>query len=162
MNRKSPLAQAVAAQRTIDVLDFTSDEEDDENEEEGETARDRRRELQELVYDAAATVLSSRRLTEFVENHSVRIQTSTEGRRRSATLIARKMGDWGRYGLQPLRVSTQNDGEAESTLTYATLKGGHFDGQLQIILSQRRNDAVSIQVRISVPKKGRKVSSNRT
>lgn len=110
------------------------------------------------MYDAAAEVLSSRRLTEFVEpTNLLRFQSSQERRQRLGILVVKNMGNWGRYGLQPLRISQQQEGEQSSSLTFTTLKGGHFDGQLSIKAEQTKKDTLSIQVSLGVPRKGRKV-----
>lgn len=110
------------------------------------------------LYDAAADVLSSRRLTEFVNPpNMLRLQPSEEKRQRLAILVVQKMGNWGRYGLQPLRVSSEQEEENVASVTYTTLKGGHFDGQLLIRMERTKETKLVIQVRLGVPKKGRKV-----
>lgn len=114
--------------------------------------------VMDTLYDSAADVLSSRRLTELVDPpESLRFQSSSERRQRSGVLVVEKMGDFGRFGLQPLRISQQQEGEAVSSLTYTTLKGGHFDGQLIVKVERTKKDSLIIQVRLGVPKKGRKV-----
>lgn len=110
------------------------------------------------MYDAAATVLSSRHLTEFVDPpKSLRLQASQETRLRSAVLVVRKVGDWGGYGLQPLRVAHQQEGANVASLTNSTLKGGHFDGQISIRVQQTKEEQRVMQVRLLIPTKGRKV-----
>jgi uncharacterized protein (UPF0548 family) len=110
------------------------------------------------MYDAAAEILSSRRLTEFVDPpKSLRLQSSQEKRQGSAILVVQKLGDWGRYGLQPLQVAHYQEGDVVASLTYSTLKGGHFDGQIDIRVERTKKDTLVIQVRLGVPKKGRKV-----
>jgi hypothetical protein len=114
----------------------------------------------DTLYDAAAEVLSSRRLTEFVSPpKALRIQSNhdEEKRQRSAILVVQKMGNWGRFGLQPLRVSSQHEGESVASLTFTTLKGGHFDGQIAITVERTKKDTLVIQIRLGIPKKGRKV-----
>jgi len=119
---------------------------------------DEQRYIMDIMYDAAAEVLSSRRLTEFVEPPNLlRLQSSQEKRQRSAILIVQGMGNWGRYGLQPLRISQQQEGENMASLTYTTLKGGHFDGQLLVKVERTKEDSLQVLVLIGVPKKGRKV-----
>ena len=127
-----------------------------------------KQEIMDTMYDAAAEVLSSGRLTEFVDPPSVlrlqasqekrqRLQASQEKRQRSAMLVVKGMGDWKRYGLQPLRVSNQQEGDTVASLTYTTLKGGHFDGQLTVKVERTKNDTLVVQIRLGIPKKGRKV-----
>lgn len=119
-----------------------------------------RAQVMDTLYDAAAEVLSSRRLTEFVNPpKALRIQSNNEEKRqRSAILVVQKMGNWGRFGLQPLRVSSQHEGEAVASLTFTTLKGGHFDGQIAITVERTKKDTLVIQIRLGIPKKGRKVT----
>jgi hypothetical protein len=119
---------------------------------------DRREEVLDIMYDAAAEVISSRRLTEFVDPPKLlRLQSSQEKRQRSAILVVQKLGDLGRYGLQPLQVAHHLEGNNVASLTYSTLKGGHFDGQIDIRVERTKKDALIVQVRLGVPKKGRKV-----
>jgi uncharacterized protein (UPF0548 family) len=102
------------------------------------------------MYDAAAEVLSSRRLTEFVDPpEKLRLQSSQEERQQSAILVVQKLGVWGRYGLQPLQVTNCLEGDAVASLTYSTLKGGHFDGQIDIRVEQTK-DTLIVQVRLGV------------
>lgn len=124
---------------------------------------DRQAEVLGILYDAAVDVLSSRRLTEFVDPpKSLRLQTSQGKSQQSAILVVHKLGVWGRYGLQPLQVAHQQEGDAVASLTYSTLKGGHFDGQIDIRVERTKEDMLVIQVRLAIPKKGRKVWSRLT
>jgi len=157
LSRKSELVQAVTAQQTLDADDFLSTQNDDDvTESDTERAH-----VMDTLYDAAAEVLSSRRLTEFVNPpKALRIQSNHEEKRqRSAILVVQKMGNWGRFGLQPLRVSSsQHEGESVASLTFTTLKGGHFDGQIAITVERTKKDTLVIQIRLGIPKKGRKLN----
>jgi uncharacterized protein (UPF0548 family) len=160
LSRKSELVQAVTAQQTLDANEFLSMIQDDDDVKESDTAQERAL-VMDTLYDAAAEVLSSRRLTEFVSPpKALRIQSNhdEEKRQRSAILVVQKMGNWGRFGLQPLRVSSQHEGESVASLTFTTLKGGHFDGQIAITVERTKKDTLVIQIRLGIPKKGRKLN----
>jgi hypothetical protein len=87
----------------------------------------------DLMYNAAAEVLSLRRLTEFVDPPTtLRLQSSQGMRQQTGILVVNKLGDWGQFGLQPLKVAHQQEGDRVSSLACSTLKGGHFDGQIDI------------------------------
>lgn len=153
------MIQAVTAQVTIDVDPLVPDEDDEEMDEQEEGTLTKQEEMSELVYDAAAAVLSSRSLSEFVDPpKSVRIQSSDGGRQRYAYLVIKKLGDWGRYGLQPLKVSNQQETDDESRLVYSTLRGGHFDGELSISVERiKRNNRIVVITSLAVPRKGKKL-----
>ena len=155
LGRKAMLSSAALAQVTINLDDFIpegllEDKEDDEV----EAIRD---EVAHILYEeAAANVLASRRFSEFTDN-KVRFQSSSEDRKRSAALVFPKSGDWGRYGLQPLKVAQQSEGETYTQIKYSTLKGGVFDGQVHFVVEQTKAGNVMIQVKALIPKKGRKL-----
>ena len=80
------------------------------------------------------------------------------------------MGDWGRYGIQPLCVSYKEDSPNLKSVVYHTLKGGHFDGEIKfqvelegdIDQDHNNNDKntqsecnVIVSVTLLIPKKGR-------
>lgn len=158
------MIQAVTAQVTIDVDALIPDDEDDDEAmvEQEEGTLTKQEEMSELVFDAAAAVLSSRRLSEFVDPpKSMRLQSSDGGRQRYAYLVIKKLGDWSRYGLQPLKVSNQQESQDESKLVYSTMRGGHFDGELSISVKRiKRNNQIVVVASLAVPKKGKKLKRN--
>jgi uncharacterized protein (UPF0548 family) len=109
-----------------------------------------------IVFEQAVNILSSRRFTEFTDS-MIRFQSSHDKRQRSAVLVIPSSGDWGRFGLQPLRVTHQSEDETCIDLTYSTLKGGVFDGQIQFSAKQVESGDVVLQVSILIPRKSRKL-----
>ena len=156
LGRKAILSSAAVAQVTILLDDFIPESLLEDQEDDGVSAI--RNEVANILYEeAAVNVLANRRLSEFTDNN-LRFQSSTDDRQRYGVLILPKSGDWGRYGLQPFKVAHQSQGEAFSQLKYTTLKGGVFDGQLHFIVEQTKDGNVMVQVRVLVPKKGRKLN----
>ena len=91
-------------------------------------------EVLHIMYDAAASVLSVDRIC-------------------GSAKVAKKTGKLGSYGLQPLQVVHQQEGPNAASLTYSTLQGGHFDGQIYI-RAKKVKDKLVIQVRLLIQKKG--------
>lgn len=156
LGRKAILNSAAIGQVTIRLDDFIpesllEDQDDDE-------VNAIRNEVANILYEEAAiNVLANRRLSEFTDN-KMRFQSSTDDRHRYGVLILPKAGDWGRYGLQPFKVAHQSQGEAFSQIKYSTLKGGVFDGQVHFVVEQTKEGNVMVQVRVLIPKKGRRLS----
>lgn len=213
--RKSSFGLAVVARRTVDVSSLVpelgddagagrtgrireggdvndqDDDEEDDNVNEDDEVDERTILLQEATdatFDAALTVLSSRRFTEFASvddtDQLVRFQSTPSssgdgGSRRAgggvgggAVLVVKSMGDFGRYGLQPLRVAHQEESTDSASVIYYTVKGGHFDGEIRLAVGindgldddegegdedDDRAPSIVITVNLVVPKKGRKV-----
>jgi hypothetical protein len=155
LGRKAKLTSAATAQATIYLEDFIPEELLEEKEEEEiEAIRD---EVADVLYQqAAANVLTSRRFTEFTES-KLRFQSSNDSRQRSGVLVLPKSGDWGRYGVQSLKVAQQSEGETYVQIKYSTLKGGVFDGQVHLLVEQTKAGDVVVQVHALIPKKGRKL-----
>jgi len=204
--RKSSFGMAVVARRTVDVASLVpelgGDDDDDYREGDdnvnGDDVVDERtvllQEATDAAFDAALTVLSSRRFTEFASGDDddadqlVRFQSTPsssggggggESRRSrgggggvgdGAVLVVKSMGDFGRYGLQPLRVAHQEESTDSASVIYYTVKGGHFDGEIRVavgIINGGLDDegdgddggapSIVITVNLVVPKKGRRV-----
>jgi len=168
LSRKSELTKAASAQITIPIASFMEVGADNENEEEDE--EDVMDYIMDICYNHAVDVLSARHFTEYVPNDSILMHTlqKDEGRKRFAVLVAKKLGDLGRYGLVPLQVTQKQEGESETSLTYSTLKGAPFTGQIHISAVQKRpsikkggsadNMSVVLQVHLAIPRKGNKIS----
>ena len=153
--RKATLSSASVAQVTI-LLDDLIPESilEDQAESDVEAIRE---EVAHILYeDAALNVLASRRFSEFTDT-KVRFQTSKDDRGRHGILVIPKSGDWGRYGLQPLKVVHQSEGAVRSQITYSTLKGGVFDAQVLVVVERARYGNVIVRVEALVPKKGRRL-----
>ena len=156
LGRKATLSSAAVAQVTISLDDLIPDSLlEDHEESEVDAIRD---EVAHILYeDAALNVLASRRFTEFTDT-KVRFQTSKVDRGRYGLLVIPKSGDWGRFGLQPLKVVHQSEGETRAQITYSTLKGGVVDAQVRMIVERTRDGNVIVRVEALLPKKGRKLS----
>ena len=147
-SKKADLSQAATAQVTIKLTDLIPEEWDGDE--------DYEQAVRSALIESAGNILMDRRFTEFVDGKT-RMQSSSESRQRSSVLVIPRSGDWGRYGLQPLRVAKQSEGETYLDLLYTTLKGGIFDGQLQFAVDQKDNGDVVIQTNVLIPKRARKV-----
>lgn len=132
-----------------------------------------------LSMDASEVILSSRRFTEYVSSETGAIRfyspnTSSSSRHKrfhveetqddkaeGAALVAKKMGDWGRFGIQPLRVASEEIADDKTSVVYHTLKGGHFDGEIIITREKVEEDdedpSVIVAVSLIVPRPGRKI-----
>lgn len=108
----------------------------------------------DVAYESAVGVLLQRRYSEFSPSnkHSVSFIPSPTTILRSAArkraygqskggaegaIIMKGLGDWRRYGIQPLRVSYEEQlkgASAGSSLVVGlyTVRGGHFDGEIRI------------------------------
>jgi hypothetical protein len=133
----------------------------------------------ELAHESALTILESRRFSEVVENpKSLRFQATTAGttKNEGATIVMKSLGDWNRYGIQPLRLAYQEDTVEMNSVGFYTLKGGHFDGEIRFSVEctnhvendetkensgdmSSHNGGLVVSVSLVIAKKGRKVSA---
>lgn len=117
----------------------------------------------EIAIKAAKTVLDARRFTEFISTPSDQLRFySSRHDNSKAALVVKKMGDWKRYGIQPLRVAHEYEDDASKNIVYYTIKGGHFDGEIKVSMRKVENDdgdgpSVLINVAIVIPKGGRQI-----
>ena len=183
--RKSAFSLAVTAQKTLKIeeilpdgweakLDSTESADDDnDGNNDGENQLDQRaifiQNAADTVLEAAAAVLSAKRFTEFAATddgkaEAVRFQPSPIGGRKSGgTLVVKSMGDFNRFGLQPLRVVRQEESEDAASVVFSTLQGGHFDGEVQFAVQMKDGEddndipSVAITANLVVPRKGRKL-----
>ena len=161
--RKSEIAKAASAQITIPIKSFIEEKDgEDENEDEAEFDF-----TMDLCYNHAVDVLTSRQLTEYAPQKSVRLHTfqqqQDEGLQRFAVLVVKKLGDWGRYGLVPLLVTRKNESDEATSLTLSTLRGAPFTGQIHVSVEQRRpkeggDMAIVIMVHLAIPRKANKIA----
>lgn len=183
--RKSAFSLAVTAQKTLKIeeilpdgweakLDSTESADDDSDENNGgENQLDQRaifiQNAADTVLEAATAVLSANRFTEFAATddgkaEAVRFQPSPIGGRKSGgTLVVKSMGDFNRFGLQPMRVVRQEKSEDAASVVFSTLQGGHFDGEVQFAVQMKDGEddsdipSVAITANLVVPRKGRKL-----
>lgn len=163
----------------------------DENNITMEEAEDK--ELQ-YTWNAASSILNSRRFAEYMfetasnkrGNTTLDISFQTtksvsskeEEEEEVAAIIVKGMGDFGRYGIQPLRLALYKDtvdknndmhrddnddleGSSPSfiVVAYSTLSGGHWDGELCITVDAIKKEGnptqLAVSVSILIPKGGR-------
>eukprot|EP00978_Attheya_sp_CCMP212_P029852 scaffold107581_cov49-Attheya_sp.AAC.1 len=135
----------------------------------------------ELAHESALTILESRRFSEFVENpKSLRFQATTAGSKKNegATIVMKSLGDWNRYGIQPLGLAYQEDTVEMNSVGFYTLKGGHFDGEIRFSVEytnhvktdeteensgdmSSHNGGLVVSVSLVIAKKGRKLSKKK-
>ena len=116
----------------------------------------------DLAFKTGESIIAARRFSEFISSspNSIRF-VARGGTMDKAALVVKSMGDWKRYGVQPLRVAREENSEGISSVIYYTLKGGHFDGEF--LVSVEKNDgedpSVHVTVTLLIPKGGRKIST---
>lgn len=163
LSRKSSIAKAASARVTISPTSFIDNEEDDEVDD------DQIDFILNTCYNAAADILSTRQITEYAPDQQVKLHTlikNEEGRRRFGMLVVKKAGDWNRFGLIPIQVTRQNESDDLISLTYSTLKGSHFAGQIHISIqkqqpskrSKKKVADIVVQVSVAMPKKAPRIS----
>jgi hypothetical protein len=185
--RKSAFSLAVTAQKTLKIGEMlpegweakllsestaAADDDSSENNDGDNQPVKRATFIQnaaDTVLEAATMVLSAKRFTEFAATddgkaEAVRFQPSPIGRGKSGgTLVVKSMGDFGRFGLQPLRVVRQEESEDAASVVFSTLQGGHFDGEIQFAVQMKDAEddddipSVAITANLVVPRKGRKL-----
>lgn len=177
LGRKSDVAMSITARKTVDVESLLPgyEEDDDMTEEETAALREIMNDAVDAAHIAAVSVLSSRRFTEFVDGPKyVRFFSGDKShgskkQQQGAALVAKSLGDFGRFGIQPLRVALEEEGVDSESLTFSTLDGGHFDGEVRFSIERQRGTGkadtdgddsieegrVVVRVSIVVPKSGR-------
>lgn len=124
----------------------------------------------DLAFTSACRILSRRRFTEFIASPSNRLRMYSEARTDEhqhdvAALVMKSMGDWGRFGIQPLRLVSEYETEDSKSIVYNTLKGGEFDGELRFSVKRQNGERdsthddhrVVVSVTLLIPKNGRKI-----
>lgn len=144
---KSLIQQAVTSQRTIDpeFVSYLAGPDDDEVFVDA---------VLDMCLENAGSVLEGRELTDLAMSQ-VKFIVS-EGDDRYGILVVKKMGDWGRYGLLPVKVTAERHDQDESSIVLTTLKGAHWDGHL-VINIKRLEHSLAVKASIIVPKPGRKI-----
>lgn len=123
----------------------------------------------DLAFTSACKILNKRRYSEFIASPSNRLRIYSETRKDEnihdlSALVMKSMGDWGRFGIQPLRLISEYETDDCKSIVYNTLKGGVFDGELKISVRRRddqddeeQGSSVVVSVTLSIPRKGRRV-----
>jgi hypothetical protein len=109
-------------------------------------------EVKNGTVDMSFQTLSTSALEEQGHNHQGDCDGASSPTEEVAALVVKTMGDYRRYGIQPLRLSyyqdntkrqqhdncithgTCDDQEPVIVLGYSTLHGGHWDGELRIAI----------------------------
>ena len=118
----------------------------------------------QLAFNSAESIIAARRFTEFVASPSTRVKFVARGagsKKDKAVLVMESMGDWRRYGIQPLMVASEEKSTNVSSVIYYTLKGGHFDGELNISVEKdvdADDPSITVGVTLLIGKGGRKVN----
>jgi len=124
--------------------------------------------------ESALSILRSRRLTEYAHKHLTskrKVGTSSSAlefvssqNKDIGALVIPKLGDYRRYGIQPLRMAYEETGPRSGSLGLYTIKGGHFDGEIRFSVERQSNkdeeETVVISVALVIPKKGRKLKNS--
>ncbi|KAL7520327.1 hypothetical protein ACHAWX_005053 [Stephanocyclus meneghinianus] len=143
------------------------------NDGEGSSAPDLEHEAMGCILESISAIFDDRKFSEYTPEKSPlkwrsflvpddEKEDETEG----AVLSMRLLGDFGRFGIQPLCFSYELDGEDaddadhESTMircvAFHTLKGGHFDGEIRFSIdSTKAGTGVIISVTLAIPNEGR-------
>ena len=120
----------------------------------------------QLAFNSAESIIAARRFTEFIASPSSRVKFVARGagsKKDKAVLVMKSMGDWRRYGIQPLMVASEEKSINVSSVIYYTLKGGHFDGELNISVKKdldvhADDPSITVSVTLLIGKGGRKVN----
>jgi len=147
---------------------------DDDGDDEGELLR---LEEAECMRQSTRSIIEERKFSEFVRGDdsspSLKFRSlpldgndddddvEVEG----AVMAMKLLGNFGRYGVQPFRISyeTGDDDdddaeEADCAVAYHTLTGGHFDGELRFSVEEIMKDGsgvIVVSVTLAIPDGGR-------
>jgi len=125
----------------------------------------------ENAIESALSILRSRRLTEYAHKHhssklgsKSALEFVSSQNKDIGALVIPKLGDYRRYGIQPLRMAYEETGPRSGSLGLYTIKGGHFDGEIRFSVERQSNkdeeETVVISVALVIPKKGRKLKNS--
>lgn len=119
------------------------------------------------IQESVKSIFHERKFSEFISAKSIRFRSflvSAEGSGNEddviegATLVMKRLGYFGRYGVEPLCFSYELEEEEDEPIThcigYHTLKGGHFDGEIKFSVEQT-DEGMVVSVSLACPKGGR-------
>lgn len=116
----------------------------------------------DLAFNSAESIITARRFSEFVGSSSTPLTFLSRGNKKDKALLALKsMGSLNRYGLQPLRVASEEKSEDSLSVFYYTLQGGHFDGELKVTIEKGVDEddepTITVTVTLLFPKGGKSI-----
>jgi len=136
----------------------TSDSDDEDNLE------------QEYMEESVKSIFLERKFSEFIPGSSQSLKfrsflVAAEGSDEEddvvegALMVMKMLGDFGRYGIEPMCFSYELEEEEEDDpmthcVAYHTLKGGHFDGEVKFALEQTE-EGIVVSVTLAIPQGGR-------
>lgn len=146
----------------IDVIDVEENEDEESN-------RQAELEAMEVMIESVSALFGDRKFSEYtidktaLKYKSFVLADEDADALEGAVLSMRLLGDFGRYGIQPLCFSYEldEDNEDNSTMVrcvaFHTIKGGHFDGELRFAFdTNNEGTGVIISVTLAIPEGGRK------
>lgn len=152
LSRSSELSQAVSAQISLVPEDLFEVDLEEEN------ALDVMKEVLGLLFENAAYVLSERQWTEFAPTN--RPLKSADSGKKHGVLMVPSLGSFGRCGIIRWQITQRIETDKVAGVTFATLKGNSFDGQIHLEARMRKSRVV-IVAHLGVPKKrGRKIKKS--
>jgi len=124
-----------------------------------------------LIFNAASQIFTTKRFSEFKPPdassvaQSLRFHTKND----AALLVLKQMGNYRRFGIQPLQLTHEEYDDNRECMVFSTLTGGHFDGELCVWITKNDDDdeeeeekGIMIHIALIIPKNGRKPSKKIT
>jgi hypothetical protein len=134
----------------------------------------------ECMRQSTRSIIKERKFSEFIPGDSLPLKFRSflvaseddhdnDAVDEGAVMSMKFLGNFGRYGVQPLRISyetvidaddddddTEADGEPKiCSVAFHTLAGGHFDGELRFSIEERKGLGAVVSVTLAIPKGGR-------
>ncbi|EJK77539.1 hypothetical protein THAOC_00625 [Thalassiosira oceanica] len=116
----------------------------------------------ECVQDSVSTTFTDRRFSEYLDSSKLKFRSISDSithGEEGGVLAMNLLGGFGRYGVQPLCVSYEDDESEENLrcIAYHTLRGGHFDGEIRFE-AVREESGIRVSVVLAIPGGGREPS----
>mmetsp|Transcript_26330 Transcript_26330/g.39108 ORF Transcript_26330/g.39108 Transcript_26330/m.39108 type:complete len:875 (-) Transcript_26330:267-2891(-) len=95
-----------------------------------------------LIFNAASQIFTTKRFSEFKPPdassvaQSLRFHTKND----AALLVLKQMGNYRRFGIQPLQLTHEEYDDNRECMVFSTLTGGHFDGELCVWITKNDDD----------------------
>ena len=113
----------------------------------------------ECVQDSVSTTFTDRRFSEYIDSSNLKFMSISDSDEEGGVMAMNLLGRFGRYGVQPLCVSYEDDEAEENSrcIAYHTLRGGHFDGEIRFEAT-REDSGIRVSVLLAIPGGGREPS----